>query len=29
MKAPFEGGQGPEDVVDGVKVLYETVLPPD
>jgi hypothetical protein len=29
MQAPFEGGQGPEEVVDGIKVLFETVLPPD
>jgi len=28
MEAPFERGQGPEKVVDGVKVLFETVLPP-
>jgi hypothetical protein len=29
MEAPFERGQGPEEVVDGVKVFFETVLPPD
>jgi hypothetical protein len=29
MKAPFEGGQGPKKAVDGIKVLVETLLPPD
>jgi hypothetical protein len=29
METPFEGGQGPEEVVDGIKVLFDTVLPPD
>jgi hypothetical protein len=29
MEAPSEGGEGPEEVVDGFKVLFETVLPPD
>jgi len=29
MEAPFERGQGPEEVVDGIKVLLETLLPPD
>jgi len=29
MEAPCEGGHRPEEVVDGIKVLFETVLPPD
>jgi hypothetical protein len=29
MQVPFEGGQGPEEVVDGIKVLFETVVPQD
>jgi hypothetical protein len=29
MEAPFEGGQRLEEVVDGFKVLFEIVPPPD